>query len=234
MAEGTQPGATKSDFLWIAVASALVALAGFARTFYLKFLFPTPSLPVLVQIHGMVMTLWLAVFITQTWLIASRRVALHRRLGTFAIVLAAIIVFLGETLTINAVRREALMHKIGQFHYLLGINTVNLLLFGTFVGLGYAARRRPEVHKRLMVLAALTLLAPAVARVVLLFTHAPLPQFLAFYACFVICLIADTVRHRRLHPTLALGSLFTIVAFQACFFIVQTQAWMKIVKGIFG
>ncbi|MGH9728195.1 MAG: hypothetical protein ACRD33_02000 [Candidatus Acidiferrales bacterium] len=234
MADGTRFGAVKSDFLWVALASALVALAGFARTFYLKFFFHTPSLPVLVWLHGLVMTLWLLVFIAQTWLIRSHRVGLHRRLGMLAVALAAIIVLLGETLTINAVRREGQMHQIGPFHYLLGINTVNLLLFGIFVGLGFAARRRPEVHKRLMVLAALNLLAPAVARVVLLFTHAPLPQFFAFYACFVICVIIDTFRHRRLHPVFALGSLLTIATFQASFFMVQTQAWMKFVKGIFG
>ena len=234
MADGTLFGTSKSDFLWVAVASAFVALVGFARTFYLKFFLHTASLPVLVWIHGLVMTLWLLIFIAQTWLIRSHRAGLHRRLGMFAVALAAIIVLLGETLTINAVRRETLMHKFGRFHYLLGINTLNLLLFGIFVGFGYVARRRPDVHKRLMVLAALTLLAPAIARVVLLFTHSPLPQFLAFYACFFVCLGVDTIRHRRLHPAFALGSLLTVVAFQVSLFVVQTQGWARFVKGIFG
>ncbi|HTS11719.1 MAG TPA: hypothetical protein VMH00_06340 [Candidatus Limnocylindrales bacterium] len=234
MAQSTEFRSARNDYLWIAVGSALVALVGFARTFYLKVFFGTPSLSGLVQLHGVVMTAWLVVFVTQTWLVASHRVALHRRLGTFAVGLAAVIVILGEALTILAVRREGRVHRIGPFHYLLGINTVNLLLFAVFVGLGYGARRKPELHKRLMVLAALTLLAPAVARVALLFTHAPLAQFLAFYILFVICVVVDTIRHRRLHPALALGSLLTIVAFQASGWIVQTHAWMNMVTGIFG
>ena len=234
MAQANPFQAVKGEFLWAAIAIAAVAVVGFARTFYLKLLFHTPSIPLLVEVHGLVMTVWLVAFIAQTWLIASHRVKLHRRIGMFGIALAAVIVFLGEMVTINAVRREGQIHRIGQFHFLLGINTVNLLAFGVFVGLGFAARKKPEVHKRLMVLAALTLVAPAVARVALLFTHAPMVQFLGFYACFIICVIVDTFRHRRLHPVFVLGSLFTIAAFQASYFVVQTRLWMKLVTGIFG
>ena len=45
--------------------------------------------------------------------------------------------------------------------------------------------------------------APAVARIVLLFTHKPLPQFLAFYACLFLCVTVDTLRHRRVNVALA-------------------------------
>jgi hypothetical protein len=90
------------------------------------------------------------------------------------------------------------------------------------------------VHKRLMMLATVTLLAPAVARIVLLFTHKPLPQFLAFYACLLLCLTVDTLRHRRLHPVFAIGALVIIAAFQFSYLIVQAPAWMKMVTAHFG
>jgi len=156
----------------------------------------------------------------------------NRGIGMAA--LAAIVVLLGEVLTINGVAREGRLHQIGKFHYLLGINSVNLLLFAILVGLGIAFRRKPDLHKRLMVLAAVTLLAPAVARIVLLFTHNPLPQFLAFYACILLCVTVDTLRHRRLHPAFAIGAMVVIVAFQLSFIIVQTPAWMKMVTAQFG
>ena len=85
-----------------------------------------------------------------------------------------------------------------------------------------------------MLLAAVTLLAPAVARIVLLFTHKPLPQFLAFYSCLLLCVTVDTLRHRRLHPVLAIGTLIVIAAIQLSYLVVQTPAWMKLVTAHFG
>jgi hypothetical protein len=224
----------RSEYRWLAVGAAVIALAGFARTYYLRFLFHTPLLPPIVQIHGAIMTLWWIGFIVQTWLVEAGRVRLHQRLGIFMAALAAIVVLLGEILTLNGVAREGRLHQIGKFHFLLGINSVNLLLFATLVGMGTAFRRKPDVHKRLMLLAAVTLLAPAVARIVLLFTHKPLPQFLAFYSCLLLCVTVDTLRHRRLHPVLAIGTLIVIAAFQLSYLVVQTPAWMKLVTAHFG
>jgi hypothetical protein len=225
---------TRSEYRWIAVGAAVIAVAGFARTYYLRSLFHGPALSPLVQVHGAAMTLWCIGFIFQTWLIEAGRVRLHMRLGAFMAVLAAIVVVLGEVLTLDGVARESRLHQIGRLHFLLGINTVNLLLFAGFVVLGIVYRRRPDLHKRLMVLAALTLLAPAVARIVLLFTRKPLPQFLAFYACFLLCVLIDTLRHRRLHPAFAIGVPVVVVAFHVSYLVVQTPAWMKVVTAHFG
>lgn len=224
----------RSQYRWVAIGAAVIVATGFARTYYLRFLFHTPVLPPLVQLHGVIMTLWCVGFIVQTWLIEARQIRLHQRLGIGMAALAATVVLLGEILTVNGVAREGRLHHIGKFHYLLGINSVNLLLFAVLVGLGIAFRRRPDRHKRLMVLAAVTLLAPAIARIVLLFTHKPLPQFLAFYACFLLCVTVDTLRRRRIHPVFAIGALVVIAAFQLSYLVVQTPAWMKMVTAHFG
>jgi hypothetical protein len=224
----------RSEYRWAAVGVAIIAAIGFARTYYLRFLFDAPQLPAVVQIHGAMMTLWCAGFIVQTWLIEARQIRLHQRLGIGMAALAATVVLLGEVLTVNGVEREGRLHQIGKFHYLLGINSVNLLLFAVLVGVGLTLRAKPDLHKRLMVLAAVTLLAPAVARIVLLFTRKPLPQFLAFYACILLCVTIDTARRRRLHPVFAIGALVVIAAFQLTYLAVQTAAWMKIVTAQFG
>jgi hypothetical protein len=121
-----------------------------------------------------------------------------------------------------------------MFHYLLLINSVTLVLFGAFLGSGLLLRARPELHKRLMLLAAAVVLAPAAARVALLFTHAPLAQFAAFYACIVACVLTDTLRNRRLHPVLGWGALAVIALFQLSDFVAQTQTWMSLVRAVFG
>lgn len=69
-------------FRTAAVAFPLIVLAGFARTYYAGSLFGAPPLPSgLVHIHGLLMTGWVALFITQVVLISSKQIRLHQRLG---------------------------------------------------------------------------------------------------------------------------------------------------------
>jgi hypothetical protein len=180
------------------------------------------------------MSAWLIVFVAQTWLIALHRIVWHRRLGVAAAVLAVLVILTGATVTVLALEREVQAHVVGMFHDLLLINSVNLMLFGAFVGGGLLLRARPELHKRLMLLAAVVLLAPAIARVALLFTHAELAQFAAFYACIVACVLIDSLRNRRLHPVLAWGGFAAIALFQLSYFAVRTPAWMSLVRAVFG
>jgi len=225
--------AARQPFLWLALGMAAVALGGFARSYYLKGLFATPALPLVLHAHALLMSGWLSVFIVQSWLIAARRVAWHRRLGVAAAVLAALVVLSGAALTVLAFEREARAHAVGKFHYLLLINLVNLLLFAGLIGAGLALRVRAEVHKRLMLLAAVTILAPAAARVALLAGHAPLLQFLAFYGCILGCVLVDSLWHRRLHPVLGWGALVVIAAFQLSYYAVQRPAWLSFLRHEF-
>lgn len=224
----------REPYRWLALAAVAVALAGFARTYYFKELFGSRALPLVVHVHGLLMSIWLMVFVAQTWLIARERIAWHRRLGVGAAVLAALVILTGATLTVLAVEREARAHVVGMFHYLLLINFVTLLLFGTFVGAGLALRAQPDIHKRLMLLAAVVVLAPAAARVALLFTRAPLAQFAAFYLCVAVCVGVDTVRHRRVHPVLGWGALGIVAAFELSDLAAQTPAWTSLVRAVFG
>ncbi len=234
MSAGISPQRRPVRYAWAALACAAVAFAGFARSYYLKGVFGSARLNVTVHIHALIMSAWCLVFIAQTWLVAARRVVWHRRLGVVAALLAVLLIAMGVGLTLAGVAREGRAHTIGKFHYLLGINLVNLLLFGGLIAAALTLRHRPPVHKRLMLLAAVTLLAPAVARIALLFTHRPLAQFLAFYACVAACVIFDTVRHRRLHPVLAWAALLVIGAFHLTFLAVQSTAWMVMVTRLFG
>lgn len=221
-------------YQWAAVAVAAVAFVGFARSFYLKGLFQSRSLSTSVFIHGIIMSAWCALFVVQASLIAGGRTHLHRRLGVIAALLAVIIVAWGAWLTVAAVAREGQQHFVGPFHYLLGVNLVNLSVFALLVATALGLRRRPPYHRRLMLLAAVTLLAPAIARIVLLFTHRTGMQFAVFYACVLTCILVDTLRHRRLHPAFGWGGMLTIAAFQLTFWLVQTEAYMNAVKREFG
>ena len=75
-----------------AIAMALIVFVGFAPTFYLRSYFGAPvsvtglvTMTPIVQLHGLLFTMWVLLFVAQTSLIASRNVALHRRIGCAAL-----------------------------------------------------------------------------------------------------------------------------------------------------
>lgn len=227
-------GADRYIYVWAALAAAAIAVTGFARTYYLKTVFAGPPLPVLLHVHGVIMSLWCILFITQTCLVAGHRVDLHRRLGVFGVALAIVVVGTGTYATLAATASEVHRHVIGRFHFLLGFNLVNLLLFAALVGAGISFRRRPEFHKRLMLLAMVTLLAPAIARITLLFIHSGMVQMLALDFCIAACVIIDTIRHQRLHPAFGWGGIIVVFSFHLTFAAVQTNTWLHLVPRLFA
>jgi hypothetical protein len=76
----------KSEHWYFSVAAVtvtLTVLAGFAPLYTLRLLGHDPNLTLLVHAQDFVMAAWIALFLTQTLLIANHRVDLRRRLGRF-------------------------------------------------------------------------------------------------------------------------------------------------------
>jgi hypothetical protein len=224
----------RSTYIVAGLACALIALTGFARTYYLKSLFGTPTLPFLINVHGVIMSSWCILFLVQAYLVATHRVRLHRRLGILGAAIAILVVAIGTYLTIEATAREVRSHLVRQFHFLFGLNLVNLLVFAILVGAALTLRSRPEFHKRLMLMATLSILAPAVARITLLFTHNPMSQFLAFDFCVLVFVFGDTARHRRLHPAFGWGGSLLIGSFHLTAVALAAKWWLPFVERVFS
>jgi len=173
-------------------------------------------------------------FFVQAYLVATHRIRVHRRLGILGAVLAFAVVAMGTYATVEATAREVQSHIVGRFQYLFGLNLVNLLLFALFVVAALTLRTRPEFHKRLMLLATLSILAPAVARITLLFTHNPMSQLLAFYFCVLAFVVADTVRYRRLHPAFGFGATLIIASFHLTAMALRAKWWLPFVARVFS
>jgi len=89
-------------YVWLALIAAAIVFMGFSRTFFLNWLFAKRDLPALYVLHGIVFSSWIALFIIQTWLVASSRTIIHRRLGVFGGFLAALMVIVGLRIAIHA------------------------------------------------------------------------------------------------------------------------------------
>jgi hypothetical protein len=229
------PGRVNDRRLYIlaAIVTPLIVLAGFARTYYLKPFFGTPDLPGrIVQLHGIVMTAWVLLFIVQVSLVATRRTRVHQRLGIAGGVLAALVVVVGVLTALYAAARGATPGPPALAFMIVPLG--DMLVFSVLIGLALYFRRKLQVHKRLMLLAAINLLTPAIARIPLKFIINGGP--LAFFGLTDLCLLGfvayDTFKHRRLHPVFLWGSIFIIAMQPLRLLLAGTDVWMNFAAAL--
>jgi len=179
-------------------------------------------------LHGVVFTSWLLLLLIQTALIAARRTDLHRRLGIAGAVLAVLMVLVG---TSTAIIRAKVVEVPAGAPSPLAFLTVplgDMLLFASLVGAGFYFRRRPDIHKRLMLVATIAILPAAVARLPFAFIQQVGP--LAFFGLsdlFIVpCLIYDLFTRGRFHRATVLGGLALVISHPLRLVIGNTQAWL--------
>jgi hypothetical protein len=225
----TRPSGSRL-YAWMALAAALIIFAGFARTFYLRSSFGAPPLSALLVVHGIVMTAWFVLFFVQVWLVGMGRTDLHRRLGVFGMAVAVLVLFVGVAAAIDAGRRgvSPASGLVTPLEF-MAVPLFDMPVFAALVAVAFWLRRRPDVHKRLMVLASLGMLTPAIARVPLRFIQDGGPPVFFGLAIMVVlaCIAIDTVRSRKLHRAFAWGGLWVVAMVPLRLFIAGTDAWTR-------
>lgn len=166
-------------------------------------------LTLMVGIHAGVFTAWLVLFFTQTFLVGKGRIAAHRRLGYAGAGLAVVMVVSGYATAIAMARRgfdlSGDLNSATDPHGFLVFQLGDLVTFGTLVAAGLWYRRRPEAHKRLMLMATLggLMLAPLTH----LLSHFPAIQaigggiILVPLVMLLVCsAVYDRLSRGRIHP----------------------------------
>jgi len=212
-------------YTWVAVAAALTVFVGFARTYYLKAFYstPTPGHPLspLLHVHGLVMTAWFVLLLVQIRLVQVHRTDLHRRLGVAGVVLAALVVAVDTDVALRTAYSNFTANPTSTgplAFFALSLNV--LFLFALFVIGAILLRKRPDFHKRLMALAYLSILPPAIDRLPLILPFFSFLDRLSQWGLFgvwdlgaVTFIAVDTLRNRRLHPA-CIGGATLIVGLQ--------------------
>src|SRR4029077_12545225 len=156
-------------YLFIAVLTAAIVFAGFARTFYLNGFFAKLHLPSLFILHGIVFSSWLVLLVTQSALVSARQIGIHQRLGYASIVIVVAMFTLGWIMSVQAAQRGFTPPGGPPPLSFLAFQIIGLVLFVSLATAGFLLRNRPEAHKRLMIVATVSILTPSLARVFLLF-----------------------------------------------------------------
>ena len=217
-------------FSTMAAAIVLTALAGFARTYFLRPLLPAPAPPPreltpLIHLHGLLFTGWVLLLLAQVRLVAAKRIGLHRRLGVAGAAMAALMVGVGTLTAIYGVVRGVTPFGMDPRRFLI-VPLFAIGLFSVFVVAGVRTRRDAQSHKRFMLLATIALLPPAIARWVLLLGLGP-PVVLAVSTLFLLPLAGwDLKTCRRLHPVTLWGGLLLVVSGPLRLALAQTDGWL--------
>lgn len=207
-------------FRAIAIFFVLVTFVGFAPTFFLRPFTDAPSLPLRFHIHGFFATAWVLLFFAQTVLIARRSFTLHRRMGVLGGCIAAGLVLSGLVILYYvAIAYPQNGRELNQVSALVWGNIAGLTVFSVFVGLGIAFRRRPQTHKRLMLLGTLSIMGQPLVRIGHLDLFRVSDSMIvndAVYglggilALFTVVAIHDVIVLRRVHHTVAWGLPFQL------------------------
>ena len=154
----------------MAILLVVVVFLGFAPSFYLRGVVPeyprpNPTLPPAVIFHGLMFTLWMALLVTQTQLVSTRRVETHMKLGKAAMLLAIALIPVMYLTAVWAVPRES--HP--PFTDSLNWTAIPLAVIPAFAFLVYEAwrrRKQAQWHKRLMLSATIMFAAgPGFSRI---------------------------------------------------------------------
>ena len=221
-------------YTYAGVGVALIILLGFAKTYYLKLAFGTPALSPLLHLHGLVMSSWFLLFIIQAKLVAARRVDLHKKLGILAALVACAVLVVGPLTAIAAARAG---HTPGPPPLVFLVVPIgDMVVFGSLVGAGLWFRKRPEIHKRLMLLSCVGILAAAIARIPIdaISTAGPLVYFGLTDLFVLACLFYDRARTGRFHPAFAWGAAFIVLSHPARLIFSSTSLWMKLAHWMVG
>jgi hypothetical protein len=226
-------------FLFAAILFPLLVLVGFARSFYLKPIAGGPPLPsMLVHLHGLVMTAWVALFITQVWLVRRNNVQLHQKLGVLGIFLATALVVLGFFTALSAGKNgsASFPKDIPQLSFMI-VPIFDLLVFiGLFAAAMYYRKRSSANHKRLMLLTAINFLPPALARFpVASVAAAGPPLFFGIPVLLTITALAwDTRRIGKLNKVFLVAAILFAISIPLRVGLSGTAGWMKFAGWLTG
>lgn len=230
-------------YFYMALSCMAVAFLGFAPTYWLPMASgKLPPMPA-VHFHGLLFFTWTLYFAFQSWLAASGQVMRHRTIGMIGVSLATAMTISGFLAAVNAMKRSAAIGQTNEGIAFAIVPLSGILFFAVALTLAIVYVRRPEIHKRLMLLAGISLLDAAVARWFLTFLapSGPLgpppvpvtipPAFVA-YLLLVAAMIFDWRTRGRPHPVYVYGGIALVAMKLLNWPISTTAAWHSFAGGI--
>ena len=217
-------------FIAFTIVFALLVLAGFSRTFFLPMAKGTLEKPLVVHVHGALFFGWTALLVLQAFLAATKRLRLHRKIGSFAGWLIIPMLLMG---TIVAARDTVHDYYAGDGDAALSFfygELADLAMFGLLAGAAMLLRDKPEFHKRWVVMGSLGLLGAAIGRI-----HEISAFGLYIFVGLIVSVAAfDIASRRAIHVGTLIGAAVLLAMNLTEEPIGNTQAWISTSHRMLG
>lgn len=247
---GAAKASTRWFYAWMAATCMAIAVLGFLPTYFIPMAQGATFSPPIQHIHGLLFFGWTIFFCTQTWLVAKGRVLAHRDWGLLGVALATAMVasvFVTVGIRINGYVNPDFAAGMRAFSW---VQVSGMLFFGTVVALAIVNVKKPEIHKRLMLLATISLLDAPIARWFLVAMGGmppavngevpPPPVFVDLMPgalsvlLLLVPIIFDWRTRGRPHPVYLIGGAVLVVKYLTLVPVSQLPAWDAIAGWIAG
>lgn len=221
---------TRGFYIAITLVLMVMVVGGFWPSYFGPLLSGGVTRPWVIHLHGAVFSGWMVLLLAQVSLVASGRVRLHRQIGNIGIAYGVVVLALGLVVSFVA---PVLHVRAGEWTVdraagFLLLPLVDMVLFGGFFGAAVAYRRRPEIHKRLILAATVALAFAAVARMSF---ASPLVFFFVWLSPMFAAMAFDIWARRGVHPVHYISTAVMGVAFVRVFFL-ESEGWLRIGRAL--
>ena len=159
----------------MAAACVAVAVLGFAPTYWIPMMRGTLNVSPITHLHGLFFYGWTGLYLAQAWLVHQRKLTRHREFGVVGVSLATGMCFLGLAAAIGTLKKFEPTATAEAARAFSIVPVTGIVFFAVLVTVALAKVRQPEVHKRLLLVATVSLLNAAVGRWFAVFLAPPVP-----------------------------------------------------------
>jgi uncharacterized membrane protein SirB2 len=184
---------------------------------------PTRPLRAILQVHAVMFTAWVLLFMAQTTLIWAGRPQAHRRLGILGGALAAGMVVIGIITVIDSASRQA--PNAGAIN-LFG-SVALLALFAVLVVAALRHRAEPALHKRLMAVATLALASAGLGRITPQFHLSVFGETAVSAVYYFGWMAADAAVRHRVWRGAVIGALVGVLITPVGIPLVARSEWWR-------
>lgn len=195
-------------YLVIAITIVVLVGWGFWRTYFRPFLHGGVNKYWIIHVHAAVFVGWLALLVTQAWLVVTGNLHLHRRLGKVGVAYGILVICIGSIVSIATPILHVKSHQmpVERASLVVLYNLTDIFVFSGFFLTALVYQRIPELHRRLILSATVALLSAAIGRVL---TAGSLVYMLVWLSPIFASMSVDLWIKRRLY----LVSLISLAIF---------------------
>jgi hypothetical protein len=219
----------RDDYFFSGMAFLILAAVffGFARSYILAGLWKAPLPNRLIHLHGAVFFSWIILFVVQIALVSMKKVGWHRSLGILGMVLAVAVVTLGILAATDSLTRGFSPPGSGlDPRTFYAIPFWQIVVFAILIVAAFRARFSPPAHKRLMLIATIALLGPAINRwPIVLIQKFPLLSSALLLALILMLAAYDIWTLGKIHRATLWAGLTVVISQLLMFPIGQTAVW---------